>query len=104
MKAPSGFTHTRTSAKNSRICKIPPLVIGFSLELLWPEKRVKQVDEQTERSDAGNDIVHGFFLLELVAGLGEGPADNQEQATDCKVEQVEHEAFLSQSFSVTTTS
>jgi hypothetical protein len=74
------------------------LVIGLSLELLRPQKRVKQVDEQTERSNAGDDIVHGFFLLELVAGLGEGPADNQEQATDCDVEQIQHEAFLSGPF------
>jgi hypothetical protein len=60
------------------------------LELLGTEKRVKQVNEQTKRSNAGNDIVHGFFLLELVAGLGEGPADHQKQATDGNVEQVEH--------------
>jgi hypothetical protein len=60
------------------------------LKLLWTEKRVKQVNEQTESRNAGDDIVHGFFLLELVTGFGEGPADNQKQATDCNVEQIEH--------------
>jgi hypothetical protein len=61
-----------------------------SLELLRTQKRVKEVNEQSQCGDAGDDIVHGFFLLELVAGLGEGPADNQKQAANCKVEQVEH--------------
>jgi hypothetical protein len=73
----------------------------LSLELLWTEKRVNQVNEQAERSNSGDDIVHGFFLLELVAGLGEGPADSQKQATDCDVKQVEH---TSQRLSVMMTS
>jgi len=42
----------------------------------------------------------GFFLLQLVAGLGEGPADKQEETTDCDVKQVEHTNY---SLSETTT-
>jgi hypothetical protein len=75
-----------------------------SLELLRTKQRVKQVNEKTERCDAGNDIVHDFLpgecFLELVAGLGEGPADKQEQSANCDVKHIEHTSY---SLSVTTT-
>jgi hypothetical protein len=53
-----------------------PLKLVLFSKLLRPEKRVNQINEKAERSDAGDNIVHGIFLLELVAGLGEGPADS----------------------------
>jgi hypothetical protein len=44
------------------------------LELLGTKQRIKQVNEETERGDAGDDVIHVSSLLELVAGLGKCPA------------------------------
>jgi hypothetical protein len=70
-----------------------------SLELLRTKQRVKQVNEEAKRCDAGNNVIHDS-LLKLVAGLSEGPAYKQEQTADCDVKQVEHTIY---SLSVTTT-
>jgi hypothetical protein len=69
------------------------------LELLRTEQRIKQVNEKTECGDAGDNVVHDF-PLELVAGLGEGPTNEQEQAANSDVKQVEHKSYT---LSVTTT-
>jgi hypothetical protein len=67
MKAPSGFVQARIRAKNNRICRIPLLVIIFlqdgsfgrqRSELLRPQQRINQVNEQPQRGDAGNDVIH----------------------------------------------
>jgi len=34
----------------------------FLSEPLWTEQSINQVHEQTERCDAGNDVIHSFFL------------------------------------------
>ena len=69
------------------------LVMSFLLELLRTKQRVDQVNEQPERRDSGNDVIHGFLLLQLVAGLGEGPAAKQKSTTDSDIEQIEHLAY-----------
>ena len=46
------------SPKNIAICKIPMLVISSSSELLRTQKRVDQVNEQAQRCNSGNDVVH----------------------------------------------
>jgi hypothetical protein len=49
------------------------MLVIVPLELLGTEQRVDQISEQSQRHDPGNDVIHES-LLELVAGLGEGPA------------------------------
>jgi hypothetical protein len=61
------------------------LVIAVSSELLRTEKRVDQVNKQSQRSDSGNDIVHDT-LLQLVAGPREDPAEKQKNTPDSDVE------------------
>jgi hypothetical protein len=56
-----------------------------SLELLRTKQRVDQVDKQPQRRDSSDDVVHKF-PLELVAGLGEDPAEKQKSTADCHVE------------------
>src|SRR5665213_1655992 len=48
MNPPSGFAQIRISAKKIAICKTPMLVISLSSEFLRTEKRVDQVNEQTQ--------------------------------------------------------
>jgi len=67
---------------------------NFPLELLRTEKRVDQVNKQPQRRDPGNDIVHDSFLLQLVAGPSEGPADKQKQASNRDVKQIKHMRLL----------
>ena len=64
------------------------------LELLRTKQRVDQVDKQTQRRDSSNDVVHVVLLrLQLVAGLGEGPANQQNSTADSDIEQVKHLAY-----------
>src|SRR5260370_42510809 len=84
MNAPSGFAHSRISPKKSAICRIPMLVIIPS-ELLRTQQRVNQENEQPQRCDTGNDVVHDV-LLELVAGLGKHPEKKQHYATYADIE------------------
>ena len=50
------------------------------------QQGVDQVNKQAERSDTGDDVIHIVFLLQLVAGLGEGPGDKQDHAPYSDVE------------------
>src|SRR5260221_7891114 len=62
MNAPNGFVHTRIRPKKSAICKIPIVVI-IPLELLRTQQGVNQENEQTQRCDTGNDVVHNVLLV-----------------------------------------
>ena len=86
---PSGLAHRRISEKKSNICKTPVLVTCVPLKALRLKQCVDQVDEQSERCNAGNDVVHIGFL-EPVASLGEGPAGKQKRAAGREVQDVEH--------------
>jgi hypothetical protein len=66
---------------------------GFLSEPLRTEQSVNQINEQTERCDAGNDVIHKFFL-KLVTGLREGPENEQNQATYSDIEKIEHATLL----------
>ena len=77
-------------AKKMAIWKIPLLVTQVLLELLRPKQGVNQVDEQEDGSNSGDDIVHGWLLLELVARLGERPRGDEEQNRNNDVEKVQH--------------
>jgi hypothetical protein len=70
------------------------LVMVLSSEFLRTKKREDQVNEQTQRRDSGNHVVHGLNLLQLVAGLGEGPAEKQKYASNRDVKQIEHGSLL----------
>jgi hypothetical protein len=83
MKAPRGFVQMRISPRKIAICKTPMLVMVLSLEFLRTKQRVDQVDEQTQRCDSSDDVVHiSLPLSKLVAGLGKDPADQQKCTTD----------------------
>src|SRR5258706_13679014 len=79
MNAPSGLVQSRINPKKSAICKIPMLFI-IPLEFLRTQQGVDQVNEQAQRCDTGNGIVHEI-LLELVACLCEHPKKKQRYAT-----------------------
>src|SRR5579862_966752 len=91
---PRGFAHTRISPRKIAICKTPMLVIVLSSEFLRTKKREDQVDKQTQCRDSSNHVVHGLDLLQLVAGLGKGPAEKQKYTSDSDVKQIEHGRLL----------
>jgi hypothetical protein len=65
--------------------------MASSSELFRPQQCVDQIDEQEKRRYSGDDVVHGWVpFLQLVARLGEGPGDGEEQNRDDHVEDVEH--------------
>src|ERR1041385_165909 len=89
MYAPRGFAQTRTSPRNIPICKTPTLVMVLSSELLRTEQSVNKVNKEPQRGNPGNDVFH-VPLLELVAGLCEGPTNEQKTTTDGNIKQVKH--------------
>ena len=62
-------------------------------EALRLQERVDQINEQADRRQPGDDIVHREFSLQLVAGFGEGPEDEQDQAADSDIEQIKHRIY-----------
>jgi hypothetical protein len=60
MKMPSGLVTARISAKKTRICSHPLIVIGFaSLEFFGAQKRVRQINEQ----QGGNPYAQDRFEI-----------------------------------------
>ena len=70
-------------------------VMASSLELLRPQQGVDQIDEEKEGCNSGDDVIHGWVPLQLVARLGEGPGDGEEQDRDDHVKDVEHRVLIS---------
>src|SRR5580693_3237366 len=59
MNSPTGLVTSRTRPKNTRICRMPLLVIAAS-KPLGLEHRPPEVDEEEHRHHAGNDVLeHG---------------------------------------------
>jgi hypothetical protein len=56
---------------------------------------VDQIDEEQQRCTSRDDVSMNGFLLQLVACLGEGPGDEEEQDGDDYVEDVEHNTAIS---------
>ena len=88
-EAPSGFAQSEDQREEDRDLQNSDASHDVLLKPLRTQQRVDQVHEQPQRGNTGDDVVHGFSL-ELVAGLREGPAYQQEQAADRNVEQIEH--------------
>jgi hypothetical protein len=71
-------------------------VMARSLEFFRPQQCVDQIDEEEERGNSGDDVIHGWGSpLQLVARLGEGPGDDEEKNRDDHVEDVEHNVLIS---------
>jgi hypothetical protein len=65
---PSGFTHTRISAKKIAICNQPLAVMIFSRnsKLFRLQQRIQEVNAQRQRNHSGNQVFHivpfsGFY-------------------------------------------
>src|SRR5262245_17723186 len=56
MNSPIGFVTSRIKPKNTRICKIPVLVMAAS-KPLGLEHRPPEIHEQEHCDDAGNDVI-----------------------------------------------
>ena len=69
-------------------------LFSILLKPLRTKEGVNQVNEQTDRGNAGNDVIHWIVLLQLVAGFREAPADEQKHTTDGNVKYVEHGNLL----------
>lgn len=70
-------------------------VIMARSEALWPQQRVSQVEQQTERNEAGERIIedHGFAPLKPFAGVGVTYACDEEAESERQHDNVQHGNF-----------
>src|ERR1700730_16013754 len=90
MNSPTGFVTSRMRPKNTRICRMPMLVIAAS-KLLGLEHGPSEVHEEEQRNDAGNDVVEHVELLYPIAALRDAPEREEPDDADREVKQVKHE-------------
>src|ERR1700741_1326131 len=81
MKAPRGFVTARIVTKKKRIWIHPLAVKAALLELLRPQQRVAEIDEQQQREHEAHDVfqAHGSDLL---AGADVRQREQQEDQRD----------------------
>ena len=85
-----GLGADQNDGEENRDLENPVTRHGVLLELLRAKQGVNQVCEQEDGRNSGDDIVHGWFLLEFVARLGECPRGDEEQNRNDDVEEIEH--------------
>ncbi len=64
------------------------------LKALWFQERINQISEEDDGSKTGNDVIHDTMLLKLFAGLHKSPEQKQNQKTDRKIEEINHDRSL----------
>ena len=71
-------------------------VIMARSEALWPQQRVSQVEQQTERNEAGERIIedHGRSPLKPFAGVGVTYSRGEEAEPEGQHDNVQHERLL----------
>ena len=71
-------------------------VIMAHSEALWPQQCVSQVEQQTERNEAGERIIedHGFAPLKPFAGVGVTYACGEEAGGKRQHDEIKHELLL----------
>ena len=66
--------------------------MGRLLELLGPDERVSEVDEEPCRHDAREPIIedHGMLLLQPVADVGVGDRGYEEAKSESNQDEIQH--------------
>jgi hypothetical protein len=68
--------------------------MSFLSKLFRTQQRVHQINEQQQRRDASDNVVHATGLLKSIAGLDKGPGSDEKQNSDEQVDYVEHDSSL----------
>jgi hypothetical protein len=56
--------------------------MSFPSKLFRAQQRIHQIEEEQQRGDASDDVVHGPSLLKPIAGLRESPTECKKQNSD----------------------
>jgi len=68
--------------------------MSFPSKLFRTQQRVHQINEQKQRRNASDNVVHATGLLKSIAGLDKGPGSDEKQNSDEQVKYVEHDSSL----------
>jgi hypothetical protein len=64
--------------------------MSFPSKLLRTQQGIHQINEQEQRRNASDNVVHASGLLKAIAGLGKGPAKGEKQNSYQDVKYVQH--------------
>src|ERR1700741_5439404 len=89
MKTPSGLVTAKISARNTKICSQPLMVIS---KFLRTQERVEQVNHRRSADDEHDERlkIHGAFLFHAVAEMHVGDREGKECDRDCSPKNVLH--------------